>query len=113
MADSNVDRLNGYRTEIDFALPMGDGPLLRESRARLASLDLTADETAELQLLDQIVLEEITQREAVQAYLLEDALQMPLTHWWWHLGKLRSKTYPASQLPPGLRAVYLENRQAA
>ena len=76
-------------------------------------LDLTADELADLRTLDEIVLEEIIQRKSVQPYLLEDDSQVPLAQWWWHLGKLRDSTYPASLLPLYLRPLYAANHAIA
>ncbi len=106
MAYQPDDRLNGYRVEIDFALSMGDGPLLRESRARIATLELIPNEQRTLQELDEMVLDEIMESDALQPYLLEDDPAKPLTQWWWHLGKLRAGTYPAHLLPEHLRAIY-------
>ena len=106
MAHQSDDRLNGYRVEIDFALSMGDGPLLRESRTRIAALELTPHEQHDLQELDEMVVDEIMESDALQPYLLEDDSAKPLTQWWWHLGKLRAGTYPAHLLPPHLRAIY-------
>ncbi|MBK8964846.1 MAG: hypothetical protein IPP10_00955 [Candidatus Competibacteraceae bacterium] len=83
------------------------GPLLRESRSRIAAFSLTQAETDALRALDEIVLEEIAYCENLQPYLLEDDPQIPLAQWWWHLGKIRLRTYPASLLPPELRSVYL------
>jgi len=106
MAHQPDDRLNGYRVEIDFALSMGDGPLLRESRTRISGLELTTGEQRELMKLDEMVLDEIMESDALQPYLLEDDPKRPLEQWWWHLGKLRAGTYPADLLPPPLRAIY-------
>ena len=100
------DRLRGYRVEIDFALPSGDGVLLRESRTRIAAMVLTANEQHNLQEMDEIVMETILEHDDLQPYLREDHSDYPLTHWWWHLGKLRAGTYPAQLLPPHLQAIY-------
>ncbi len=114
MAYQPDDRLNGYRVEIDFALSMGDGPLLRESRTRIAALALTPSEQRDLWELDEMVMEEIASRDDLQPYLLEDDPAHPLAQWWWHLGKLRAGAYPAELLPPHLRAIYQPaKRQAA
>lgn len=106
MAHQPDDRLNGYRVEIDFALSMGDGPLLRESRTRLAALELTPHEQRELMDLDEMVLDEVMESDILQPYLLEDDPARPLEQWWWRLGQLRAGTYPAHLLPPHLRAIY-------
>jgi hypothetical protein len=113
MAHQPVDRLNGYRVEIDFALSMGDGPLLRESRTRIAGMELTLGEQRELMELDEMVMDEIIGRDDLQPYLLEDDPSRPPAQWWWHLGKLRAGTYPAELLPPHLRALYRPAQRAA
>ncbi|MDQ5908468.1 MAG: hypothetical protein QG599_559 [Pseudomonadota bacterium] len=106
MANQSNDRLRGYRVEIDFMLPSGDGVLLRESRTRIATLMLTVSEQRDLQELDEMALEMILDHEDLQPYLLEDSKDYPLTQWWWHLGQLRAGTYPAHLLPPALRVIY-------
>lgn len=106
MANQANDRLRGYRVEIDFALPSGDGVLLRESRTRIATMALTASEQRDLQKLDEIVMETILDHDDLQPYLQEDNPDYPLTQWWWHLGKLRAGAYPAHLLPAHLRAIY-------
>lgn len=106
MATQPANRLNGYRVEIDFALDSGDGPLLRESRTRIAALSLTAAEQRELRELDEMVVEAVLERDDLQPYLLEDDSTRPLAQWWWHLGKLRTGIYPADLLPPSLRLLY-------
>lgn len=115
MATPSDDRLRGYRVEIDFALPSGDGVLLRESRTRIAALALTASEQRDLQELDEIAMETILDHDDLQPYLQEDNPDYPLAHWWWHLGKLRAGTYPAHLLPLHLQAIYqpAEQRHAA
>lgn len=106
MANQANDRLRGYRVEIDFSLPSGDGVLLREGRTRIATLSLTASERRDLQELDEIVMDTILDHGDLQPYLLEDNPDYPLIHWWWHLGKLRAGTYPAHLLQPHLREIY-------
>lgn len=113
MAHQPNDRLNSYRVEIDFALSMGDGPLLRESRTRIATMELTSGEQRELMELDEMVMDEIINRDDLQPYLLEDDPTRSLAQWWWHLGKLRIGTYPAELLPSHLRAIYRPAQRAA
>ncbi|MCB1769816.1 MAG: hypothetical protein KDJ31_09000 [Candidatus Competibacteraceae bacterium] len=75
-------------------------------------MKLMPEEQNELAELDECVMDHILNFEDVQAYLLEDFDSRPLTHWWWHLGKLRAGTYPAHLLPPHLRAIYRPAAQA-
>ena len=97
-------RLRGYLEEVEFALEMGDGPFLRETRERLAALALDETETTEVARLDGFVIDQIATLDEVQSFLLDDDDTQPLEHWWWHLGKLRARTYPAHCLPEHLRA---------
>jgi len=105
MAYPGADRLRGYREEIDFALECGEGLTLRQGREALARLMLSDQEVRELAELDLIVLETLQVATEIGDYLLKDRQNQPLTHWWWHLGKLRAGTYPAHLLPPHLREI--------
>jgi hypothetical protein len=106
MDSQRSDQLKGYRVEIDFALDVGEGPLLRACRERIAGLSLTPAEQRELEELDSIVIEEIIQRSHVADYLLKDDLSHPLDSWWWHFGKLRAGSYPVERLPVYLQEIY-------
>lgn len=113
MAAQRSTRLNGYREEVHFALDMGEGPLLRHGRERLSQATLTPAEQAELVELDADVIDTVLVLDEVASYLLDDDPAQPLAHWWWHLGKLRTGTYPADLLPPPLRLIYQQRRHAA
>lgn len=115
MAYHGSARLRGYSEEINFALDVGEGPTLRHARNRISTMALTPDEQYELAELDELVIDQILNFEDVQAYLLADDNSQPLTHWWWHLGRLRAGVYPAHLLPPHLQAIYqpAEQRHAA
>lgn len=106
-------RLRGYREVVSFALEMGDGPFLRETRQRLSALSLNADEIAELANIDADVIDEMMRSDLIEADILADDDSQPLERWWWHLGKLRKRTYPVTQLPEHLRGVYLEGLNQA
>jgi len=106
MANKSNDRLVTYRIEAECVLPSGEGVLLRENRTWLATLTLTTSEQRDLQELDEIVMDTILDHDDLQPYLLEDNPDYPLTHWWWHLGKLRAGIYPAHLLPLHLREIY-------
>jgi hypothetical protein len=106
-------RLRGYREVVSFALEWGDGPLLRETRQRLSTLSLDADELDELANIDADVVDEVMLSDHIEPDVLKDDDHQPLEHWWWHLGKLRQRTFPAARLPEHLRAVYLEGLSQA
>ncbi|TAN51575.1 MAG: hypothetical protein EPN21_06305 [Methylococcaceae bacterium] len=108
-----TERLRGYRQEVDFCLELGEGPTLRRVREDIAVLALTPEEQAELVDIDAGAVEFVVSLDDVAPYLLQDDPAQPLSHWWWHLGKIRAGTYPADLLPPHLRAVYTELPQAA
>lgn len=103
------ERLRSYREETFFALEVGEGFTLRAARNRLAGMSLTNDERNELSIIDGMVIESIIELDEVADYLLNDDETQPLADWWWHLGKIRQRTYPADLLPPHLRAVYLDS----
>lgn len=115
MAYPGANRLRGYREEIDFSLECGEGLTLRQAREALAKLMLSDQEIRELAELDQMVLETLQIATEIGDYLLNDIQAQPLARWWWHLGKLRTGTYPAHLLPPHLQAIYQPepNRLAA
>jgi len=106
MAYPYAERLRGYREEVHFALDMGEGPSLRFARDRLAAMALTQAELEELSDLDETVIEEVIESDAMADYLLVDDPAQPPTRWWWHLGAIRAGTFPAEALPENLRVVY-------
>jgi hypothetical protein len=59
MAAQRSARLSGYREEVNFALDMGEGPLLRQGRERLSQTALTPAEQAELAELDADVVDTV------------------------------------------------------
>jgi hypothetical protein len=83
----------------------GEGVHLRESRQTLADNALDNDSIREL---DEIVIEAAIANDYVNPGLLEDELDAPLQNWWWHLGKIRAKTYPAASFSEHLRLIYLD-----
>ena len=89
----------------------GEGVHLRESRDDLHRLG--KDDSPEIQELDVIVIEAAIANTIVNPDLVSDDDAQPLTAWWWHLGKIRSKSYPLSLLPAHLQAVYTETKAGA
>ncbi len=74
---------------------------------------LGKDDTPDVQELDVIVIEAAIANTYVNPDLVSDDATQPLTAWWWHLGKIRSKSYPLSLLPAHLDAVYTETKAVA
>ena len=110
---SVADPLRGYREEVGFGLAVGDGPFLRQTRQRLSTLALTGAQQTELEHIDTWVIDEILYADELESFLLKDDPEHPLAEWWWHLGALRARTYPADLLPPVLRLIYrVEDRDA-
>jgi hypothetical protein len=104
MDPKRSDPLKRYREYAWFQFSMdGEGVGLRQAREaldeRVARLKAVRD-------LDEIVIEATQVNEYINPVLLEDDPSQPLDRWWWHLGKLRHRTYPAHLLPEHLRAVY-------
>ena len=83
----------------------GEGVRLRESRERLHELGIDDNE---VRAIDEIVIEAAIANDYVSPDLIDDKRIGPLQNWWWRLGKIRAKTYPAELLPAHLQAVYAE-----
>jgi hypothetical protein len=106
-----ADPLNRYREYAWYQFSMdGEGAGLRQARDALGE-DLA--QSQEAGKLDEIVIEATQVNEYINPTLLTDDPSQPLEHWWWHLGKLRARTYPAELLPERLRKVYGQVRQQA
>lgn len=103
-----AESLRGYRETVDFALEQGEGPGLRTARERL-DIELPPVERDELDLIDAGVIELVTGLDYVAPYLLADDPAQPPAKWWWHLGAIRRREFPAESLPAGLRAAYLKS----
>lgn len=106
MAYPYADRLKGYRQQVDFCLEQGEGPVLRPLREDIDRLELTVSEEKELVDIDAGAIDYLLTLDEVAAYLLEDDDSHPLSHWWWHLGKIRNHSYPVELLPAHLQTVY-------
>ncbi len=87
----------------------GEGVLLRESREHLHGLGL--DDDKNVSEIDGIVIEAAIANNYVNPDLVDDKLTLPLQNWWWHLGKIRAKTYPAELLPAPLQAIYADTQK--
>jgi hypothetical protein len=102
------DPLIWYRELVRYSLDSGTALGLSARREELAKDTLTKEQTSALDALDEEVITDILELDTVDAELLQDDSAKPLQSWWWHLGKIRAKTYPAELLPVHLQAVYLE-----
>ena len=76
---------------------------LRPARDHLAD---RKEEANEIAALDEIVIDEVLRADDVSEFLLMDDPAQPLEKWWWHLGAIRRREYPAELLPEYLRVVY-------
>lgn len=77
---------------------------MRESRELVFKLGRDMD--SEVRIIDEIVIEAVIANDYVAASAMNDDDNQPLQNWWWHLGKIRGKTYPVGLLPAYLQAVY-------
>ncbi len=78
---------------------------VRTVRQRLFQKDV---DNALVRDIDEVVLEAVLVNEYIDDYALTDDDNQPLSNWWWHLGKIRAKIFPADQLPDYLQPVYSE-----
>ncbi len=101
MESKKSDFVKRYReyAEFQFAID-GEGLGLRQAR------HLAPKDDPVVMDLDALVIETLEAADYINPLLLEDRNDQLLTHWWWHLGKLRAGTYPAHLLPPHLRELY-------
>lgn len=83
----------------------GEGFRLREVRQQLDDMTIN---NAEIQSIDEIVIEAAIANDYVSDDIMRDDTGQPLKNWWWHLGKIRAKTYPAELLSAPLRAIYTD-----
>ena len=106
------DLVRRYREYVEFQLAIdGEGLGLRPARQALAERGSMPQNVMDL---DEWVIEAVGTADYINPALLDDPRDCPLSHWWWHLGKLRAGTYPAHLLPPHLRVIYQPaERQAA
>lgn len=86
----------------------GEGLRLREVRQQL---DDMAINNAETQSFDEIVIEAVIANDYVSDDVMRDDAEQPLKNWWWHLGKIRTKTYPAELLSAPLQAIYADTQK--
>ncbi|PKM11755.1 MAG: hypothetical protein CVV13_07985 [Gammaproteobacteria bacterium HGW-Gammaproteobacteria-3] len=91
-----------------YALDSGSAPGFSGRRDDLAQAVLTKTQIQKLAALDEEALIYVLDLDWLDPELTQDDDSQPIQKWWWHLGKIRAKIYPAEVLPEHLRAVYLE-----
>lgn len=108
MVNQRFDFLAAYRHDIDYALADGVSLVLRKLRQKISELALTPSEKMQRDFDDEEVLICILELDHIDDDLITDDESRPLADWWWHLGKIRARTYPFELLSPHLQAVYAE-----
>ncbi len=113
---SRSDPLIWYREAVMYGMDSWTVPGIREQRDTVTRLFLDRHQQQKLENLDSRLMSAVIDPndDEVPSELLQDDSDHALYQWWWHLGKLRTGTYPADLLPPHLQAVYQPaDRQAA
>jgi len=103
-----VDYLKAYTAMMVHGLDYWAVPGLRELRTEVDQIVAGREQQQSVAKLDGYLIDAIIDLgdDEVPDDLLQDDPTRSLTHWWWHLGKLRAGTYPAHLLPPHLREIY-------
>jgi len=92
MADRRAEGiLKTLHEVVWYSLDFGHGAEYPAMRDRLAGLELTADQAARLQKLDELAIDYILTADLDDIWpgLLEDRPDKPPEQWWWHLGAIR------------------------
>jgi len=111
MADRRVEGiLKTLHELIWYSLDFGHGAEYPAMRDRLVGLELTSDQAARLQKLDELAIDYILTADLNDIWpgLLEDRPDKPLARWWWHLGAIRGGEYPLELLAEPLRRAVLD-----
>ena len=111
MDAKGLDPLMRYQEYAEFQFATdGEGAGLRAARHALSAALASSPEVREL---DAMVVETALVAEDINPALLADDPDQPLSAWWWHLGKLRQRTYPARLLPGHLQSIYRQDESQA
>ncbi|WP_404361522.1 hypothetical protein [Methylotuvimicrobium sp. KM1] len=105
MADHRIDTITALREVVVYGLFDGGGFGLREVREDMEKSGLSVPLAMDEEILESVLFDDLAE------LLFVDDDTQPFSHWWWHLGKIRDKTFPAEQLPAHLREVYLESEK--
>ncbi len=111
MDTQQIDYLAAYRHEIDYALADGVSLVLRKIREKIFAINLSATEQLQLDTNDEKVIVSVMELDDIDEGLVADDDARSLRAWWWHLGKIRNRTYPAELLPAHLRTVYADTQK--
>lgn len=107
MATQRIDEITARLLEsVVYGLFDGGGVGLREAREEAASSGLSVPLAMDEEIVESALLDDLAES------VFTDDDSQPLSHWWWHLGKIRDKTFPAEHFPEPLRAVYMDIQNA-
>lgn len=103
-----LGQLSGYHNAVWYGSGFGPGAECRAARDQLVQADLTVDHQQALDSLDETLIDWVVGEDddAVWWELIEDDVSQPVERWWWHLGAIRSGTYPTGLLPSHLRGAH-------
>jgi len=107
MVNRRFSEIESYADAVLFGLEQGRNNELRERREAIDTTKLSSSGKQDLIYLDSVLIESVLTESGLPASLLDDG-QYGSESWWWHLGKIRNKTFPADQLPDYLQPVYSE-----
>ena len=95
--------LKMYQWEVDYPLPDGASFGLHQKRDNLSKVELSTGQMNKMNKLDGDVITYLTELDDVTDIVCNDDKNQPLENWWWHLDKIRNKTYPINLLPAHLQ----------
>ncbi len=107
MVNRRFGEVESYADGVLFGLEQGRNDDLRERRDAIDIAGLSLKGQQDLHYLDMVLIESVLTEPGLAASLFEDG-QYGSESWWWHLGKIRDRTFPADQLPDYLQPVYSE-----
>ncbi len=107
MVNRRFSELESYADAVLFGLEQGGNDALRERRDTIDAEVLSLSGQQELYYLDSVLIDSVMTESGLDESLFEDG-QCALKHWWWHLGKIRDKTFPVALLPDYLQMVCSE-----
>jgi hypothetical protein len=109
MVNRRFGEVESYAEAVLFGLEQGRNDELRERRESIDAAGLSSSGKQDLYYLDTVVIESVMTDSGLDKSLFDDG-QYGTESWWWHLGKIRNKTFPADQFPVYLRAIYQETK---
>ena len=114
MDNARPGQLSSYYNFVWYGSGIGPGAECRSARDEVTQLDLSTEQQQELAELDEILIDWVVGEndDAVWWELIEDDPSQPVDRWWWHLGAIRSGTYPTNLLPSNLLQAYDQAKAA-